>query len=359
VASTNVNGFYFAGTFTGTQDFGGKVLTSGAVTNGVTNSTLPDCFLACYAPKGQLLWVEQFHGTNAGSQNRVDDLSVDYNGTSVVVAWDDAGIPMLSRYVNFTFDAGQFLQTNIFPDLAPTMSAGTIKLDYYLPTSFLIFQDNHSISGGFFDGGNGITNIVTGLSWTDPLAWNGHSSAPPFPSMNKDLVLAGLAISSNIPPNSEPVFEEVHGSNMVVTTVSLGSAEQWVAGGDYYVYFADVNGNFSKRFFNGTTSWTTNYGSPVLALYEYQKPNRFISLVNGNIARLAPDPIVPPLIERGAATPGGFVLDIQAAPFAFCAVLSSTNLSSWNQISIQNLDVNGRGDSWMLQQTSRRPRFTG
>src|SRR6185369_12823577 len=91
---------YLAGSFDGTQNFGGTTLVGGWI-NGINFhppqwvAGYPTCYLAKYDTNGSLIWVTSFGA--AATRNQVDDLAMN-SDDSVVVGYDSANGIKITRY---------------------------------------------------------------------------------------------------------------------------------------------------------------------------------------------------------------------------------------------------------------------
>jgi hypothetical protein len=271
--------FFFAGSFDGTQDFGGITLVGGW-TNwpalGKWTPGWPTCYLAKYGAGGNLLWVVSF---GAQSQlNRVHDVAVNADG-SVLVGYDSSLLATLGQFSS----TGSNLWQSTLPGVMVRCAA--LKVGKFVGDtgSFIEFDDNTgSIRGGFCDAAGNLTWFA-GAVFISSLSTNGK----PVVGVSNDAYLAGLS-----PFTRQPLLQKSLAGGSIVWTQAIGSVEQWILteddGGNFFL--AGTNGLFSKYDHNGTLIWSNQYDSPVISMLADSPGNRFINFNDGSIARVAADP---------------------------------------------------------------------
>ncbi len=281
--------FYFAGSFDGTNDFGGVTLVGGWIDSmnypppGKWSPGSPTCFLAKYGNTGSLQWVVSFGAQ--GVENWVSDLAVNADGSATVGFSNHQSI-QLCQY--------SATGTNLWERTVGTGPA--VKISGLTGTNgcYLVYNGRVE-TGGFYDDAGNLTAFSSSgpVIWMDPLSWNGKPVAGPTNSA----YWAGLPWPSYL-----PTLQKSLAGGSVGWTQSLGTVEQWVLAGDHggNLFLAGTDGIFSKYDGDGTLLWSTNYGAPAVALLVDSQDNRFASFLDGSIARLAVDaPPQWPVISRG------------------------------------------------------------
>ncbi len=332
--------YYFAGSFAGTQDFGGITLVGGFIfgTN-APNTNFPTCYLAKYDSGAHLQWVVPFGIYSF--PNRVDDMALNSDGT-ITIAFDDGASLYTGPYLCLFGNGGtNLLQTNLVNSVVIT--AG-IKLTGIAGTKgcYLLYSGDQTIHGGFYNA-SGPQGIFTQLQ-TPPItewkSWLSSGFGRPVPGTNND---AYFAWASGVSPSSQSYLQDNQAGPVVLSSQSLGYVEQWVVAGDGQgrLYLADANQNFSEYLGNGTLVWSTNYGSWVMAMLLDSQGNRYISMVNGTIAKLQPDTVAAPVITN--APVGGtifagssFTFTVGAsgyAPLGYQWLYQSNSMASPSPIS--------------------------
>lgn len=310
IAQRDASGnYYFAGSFAGTQDFGGITLVGGFIfQNNPPDPHFPTCYLAKYNSGGSLIWVVPFG--HYSFVNRVDDMAVNADG-SVTIGYDYSGNPVLTQF--------SVLGTNLWQTtnlrLNSLLIGGALKVsgNTGVHGCFLLYETDKTLLGGFYDS-TGQLATFTQVSypfpgWTNSLSWN----AKPVPGTNNDVYLAMLDIT---PPNTfVPVLQDDQSGQVVLSSQPIAPVEQWAVAGDGAgkVYLAGADGSFSEYLGNGTLIWTTNYGPPVSAMMLDSQGNRYISRLDGSIARLQADVVAGPAITN--APQGGTIFS--GANFTF------------------------------------------
>ena len=272
--------FFFAGSFDGTQDFGGITLVGGWVnwpTAGKWTPGYPTCYLAKYGAGGNLLWVVSFG--RQGALNRFHDVAVSADGP-VLVGYDDS---LLTPKLCLFSSTGSNLWQRTWTD---TMGqCKTVKVGKFVGDtgSFIEFNNMGWFRGGFCDAAGNLT-WFGGFNFNSELSTNGK----PVVGVSSDAYYAGLS-PFYIP--YQPLFQKSLAGGGVVWTQAIGSVEQWILtednGGNFFL--AGTNGLFSKYDHNGTLIWSDQYDSPVISMLVDSPGNRFINFSDGSFARVAAD----------------------------------------------------------------------
>jgi hypothetical protein len=123
------------------------------------------------------------------------------------------------------------------------------------------------------------------------------------------------------------------------TTITNGTVEEWQLAGDASgsIYSAGVDGTFTKRDSSGTLDWSTNYGSPVIALQVGPAGQIVISLQNGTVAELA-SPTAPHL---SMAIVGATITLTWPADKTNLVIATSSDLTGWTPMT-NNSATNGQ-----------------
>src|SRR5439155_11978506 len=114
VALDSVGNIIVTGSFIGTVDFGGALMTS--VPNPVLGSTVPDWFVAKYSPAGSLLWVKGFGGSGSDVGNAV---AVDGSDNIFVVGALGSANVVFGSYT-FSSSSGAIVLAKLSPQGAVT-----------------------------------------------------------------------------------------------------------------------------------------------------------------------------------------------------------------------------------------------
>jgi len=280
--------FFFAGSFDGTQDFGGITLFGGWTNSpapGGWAPGFPTCYLAKYGAGGNLLWVVSFG--YQGVPNHVRDVAVNADG-SVLVGCDTYGVSILDLFSS----TGSKLWQSQLPLIMGQCVAFKVGKFVGDTGSFIEFDNNnHDIRGGFCDAAGNLTWFA-GLNWNTLLSTNGK----PVVGVSNDAYLAGLS-----PFTGQPLLQKTLAGGSIVWTQAIGSVEQWILTEDNggYFFLAGTNGLFSKYDHDGTLIWSGQYDSPVISMLVDSPGNRFINLSDGSIARVAADVAQAPTNSSG------------------------------------------------------------
>lgn len=283
----NAGNFYFAGSFDGTQDFGGITLLGGYTNSlGHWGGGWPSAYLAKYTSVGSLLWVVRF-GAN-GSRNEVDDLLLDAGG-ACYAAYRRSGLAALARFGDLGTNAWEQAVGSI-PGESVAITLGGLTATN---CAFVVYDYFIYARGGRVDqAGNG--------SWlgTYPMRWRSQASINGRPVVD-DLgrpVQVGTCFDPN---NNDPPCSEQHlrkygaGSSIVWSKVVIPEAH-WTLQRDVEanVYLAGTNGMLAKFDNDGALIWSNNFSRQAVSMVVDGAGNRFLSFADGGVARLANE--VPP-----------------------------------------------------------------
>jgi hypothetical protein len=309
--------FYFAGSFDGTQDFGGITLVGGWV-DSISNPPAwhpgwPSCFLAKYSNDASLQWVTSF-GAQAAS-NCVSDLVVNADGSLTV----GFASPINARLAMYSTDGAEHWECTVSGG-----QEGWPRISSLVGTNGYFYANDQSV--GSYDA----TGSLVWLAVPAPIKWDSILGANGKPVADGDngVFRAGLSISSQ---------ESLLGRcGNRVWAQSLGAVEQWLLAGDSRsnLFLAGTNGLLSKCDRYGTLIWSTNLGEPVVAMVLDSQDNRFISFSDGSVARLESEyPPQPASIIGGPESQTVFVGDTVVfsvsvsgtPPFWYCWLRDGTN----------------------------------
>lgn len=284
--------FYFAGSFDGTNDFGGITLVGGWMTpynHYQWSPGSPTCFLAKYGSTGSLQWVVSFG--QQGTINWVSDLVINPDGTAMV-GFGNYGESKLRQYTGTgtnRWESTVSATGGVWVPVKISAIAGTNG-------GYLLYS-GRVVAGGFYDTAGNLTSFWFSPGgpplWTSVLSANGKPVAGP----TNTAYVAGLDWRDYKPVLQKTLAESV------VWTQPLGTVEQWVLAGDSggNLFLAGTNGIFSKYDGDGNLIWSTNYGPPAVALLVDSQGNRFASFSDGSIARIAGD--APPQLPTISTAP--------------------------------------------------------
>jgi hypothetical protein len=326
------------GPFDGTNNFGGVTLVGGWIDTleypPRWKSGTPTCFLAKYTSTGSLLWVNGF-GTQ-GVINYACDIQMNADD-SIIVGYSAYGDPTLCRY-----SSGG---TNLW-----VCDVGQANQMFKTTVSF-------KITG--LSGTNGFLTTTMGVEYSGSYDASGNFSTVCLPNFASGPVSAGeetssLAMACNVPiagpandlymtsltqDRSTSVLQKWQAINIEESTVTNGTVEEWQLGADASgnVYSAGVDGTFTKREPSGTLDWSTNYGSPVVALQVGPAGQIVISLQNGSVAELA-SPTAPHL---SMTIVGSTITLTYPADKTNLVIATSSDLTGWTPMT-NNLSTNGQ-----------------
>ncbi len=335
--------YYFAGSFDGTQDFGGITLVGGWTNHTFTGQPpqweagFPTCFLAKYASNSVLNWVVSF-GIQADI-NRADDAIVNSDG-SVVFAFNSSGSPSLVRFSPAGTNLWQVLVNPHAFDpgilrLGGSAGAGGCVLRYAF--------GGGSVGGWFYDASGNLTPFIGAVGW-----WKNASSinGRPVLDTNNDAYASGLSL----PPATQSLLSEWQAGGTLEWSEPLGTVEQWVLASDARgnIYLAGADGGFAQYNANGTQIWSMTNPTPAIALLVDSSGNRFLTFADGSVARLGTDPPPQlPVILTGPLSQTAFVgddvnLSVAASgtpPLVYFWFLNGTNLPGATNATLALVNV--------------------
>lgn len=321
-AQRDVSGnYYFLGNYSGSQDFGGIILTA-------TGSQ--DCFFVKYDQNGNLQWAKSFGG--AGRASNAGDLAINPDG-SLMAAYVTS-VPFLGRYDSN--DGNVIWQTSV----VRTSGVQEFRVRPFSGTNGAYLQfcpGAGQVYGGFYDTNGAVVTITSaaafgnGLYWADNLAAN----AEPVVGTNDDIFVAYYGPGDF--GGTGYLTRSAHQTK--VWSEVIGFVEPYILANDSHgIYLGTVDGSFSKYGFDGALLWSTNYSSPVVSTLIDASGNRFISRNDGSIAKLQADSINSTLSLTVAASDGfgsqGFRFHLTGAPSTVCQISCSTNLVNWQNLGM-------------------------
>jgi hypothetical protein len=291
-----VGNYLFAGSFDGTQNFGGITLVGGW-TNwpnpGDWHAGYPYCFLAKYSSAGSLQWVASFGQQAVGSA--MSDLAVDPNGNTYV-GYLTGGAAQLAH---FTASGSNDWRVAVDSPPCPGCTAA-VTLGAVTATNCGLYRFAYSpgqlILGRTVGSDGTLGNYFVGPP-PGPLSWsttNGSNGKPLFDDAGHG-VIAGCGDSPCSTANGR--FLRKYNAGTVVWSAVAGSEEPWTLARDLQsnFYIGGAAGLVAKYNTSGTLIWSNNYGAKCLRMVVDNSGNRFVSFSDGSVARLASDPapIVP------------------------------------------------------------------
>jgi hypothetical protein len=274
--------YYFAGTFDGTNDFGGVTLAGGWIHGSPSHWSpgFPTCFLAKYSSNRVLQWAVSF-GVQGATVSRVGDFAFNADGSITVSWWAEGFAAYLSRY--------SASGTNLWNDSVSAYITDAMKVSGFSSAHNGVYvkYEYPFIVGGFYDALGNVTNFDSPLFFSS----RNLTSLNPKPVID-DQGIAYLAGKSGTAP-FPPILTAFLPNGSLAWTQSIGSVEQWILAGDSggNLYLAATNGLFSKYYKDGTLIWSTNYGASVITMLVDSQGNRFLQFIDNSIARLASDPL--------------------------------------------------------------------
>jgi len=312
----NTGNFYFAGTFNGTQDFGGITLT------GLGN------YCAKYTSDGTLDWAVSFNPPSGRNgyplRSDVWDLRAEPDG-GCYVAYDTQVYPT-TMYLKFArFDeSGQITwdvtgpQLFAFTSLDVTLGEPTSANFLYLMRSLF------SVFGG------------TVYPYNQYLSLSSMSTAQSARPVVDDLGQLLFVQSNPTHEQNQLAKFATNGTPLWVVPTATAEPEVVIARDPQAnVYLGSDAGKLSAYDSNGNFLWSTNYfGQIIRQMIVDGSGNRFISLNNGEIARLAG--LTPPAITSQPVPKTALVGDA----VSFNAGVSGSPLLSYTWL-LNGAPVNG------------------
>ena len=343
---------YFAGNFSQTQDFGGLSLTNTGA-NG-------NFFLAKYTGAGSLLWVadvgspfinpNQFGDFQTGALGnlQVDPSGIAYiafntginhghaqaeNNFTTVLRFDTNGVSTSAA----TLDGGAFSFAGASRIGAVTPTSGAL-IDY---SSVTVAPSNKGIAATWDASGTKFLSSPFGaVPWTYSLPFPPLTLAAfPVGNAQGDLyVMAGNAL----------VKQNSNGAEIFANFIG----NWWTLAPDFGggVHLVNNLGQIARYDSDGNPVWTLSFFSFPQAMVVDNKGNRFFSMSNGTVNRLAPDyflPIITNVLQSQTVFAGSNVVfsvgasgstplryywlfQNQPLPGQTNAVLTLTNVTSTN-----------------------------
>jgi hypothetical protein len=294
--------FYFAGSFDGTQDFGGITLVGGWINNVNCSPPCwvrgyPTCFLAKYSSGGSLQWAVSF-GQQAVSNHWTDVLLDSATGCYVGYLRGCCGGEG-TTLAHFSASGSVDWQNNS-PFISSVVTLGGLTASN---CCFFTFNQNGppGVGGGRID-----------LSGNRSGAWPGqYVTWRSLDSLNGKPVIDDLARALQVEFCNGPssctntqVLRKFALDGSVLWSVELGAEEKWTLARDAQanVYLGGTNGFFGKYNTDGTLIWSTNYNQKCFVMIVDAAGNRFLSFADGEVARLGTDP--PPQLGISSGPQG-------------------------------------------------------
>ncbi|MDB6122349.1 MAG: exported protein of unknown function [Pedosphaera sp.] len=275
--------FYFAGLYSGTQDFGGASLTNG--------TGVGPCFLAKYTSTGTLVWVRGFGppGFYYGGIINVGALEVESSGIAYV-GYSYAISTFGSRSIVTRYDAaGINTWQQELPDPGASSTQATVRLGAVSQTN------GYAIVYGYISG----LGAKSGLSRFDStsatdISLYGFPYYPP-PPLGARPIGNSLGEVYNI-QNSQLIKRDGSGASLWTQGVS----SLWTAASDFLggVYSATDDGQLSRHDSYGNLIWTMSLPASLASMAVDAVGNRFITMSDGVVARLGSEIISTPTITN-------------------------------------------------------------
>jgi hypothetical protein len=284
--------FYFAGSFDGTQNFGGITLVGGCTNcaGGEWSPGWPSGFLAKYSGAGVLQWVFRF-GPN-GLVNEISSLALD-SANNIYVGYGSSGKGTVA-----TFNSSGSQLTNPTLDSFNGVSfALKIGATTSSNCSFFLFR----YSGEAFAGR---VNLSGDVSWagTYPLRWRSYQSSNAVPAIDDlaQLFEVGMCFNPLDPPScTTQNLRKYSPSGAEVFSRDVMSEAHWTLARDAQsnVYVAGTNSMLAKYDSAGSSVWSNNFSRQIISMLVDDSGNRFVSFADGGVARIESEPTpVPPVI---------------------------------------------------------------
>jgi len=362
--------FYFAGSFDGTQNFGGITLIGGWTNppgRPTWNSGFPTCYLAKYGGNGNLLWVVSF-GEQA-VKNMLSDLVLDQAGGCYAAYWTATGDAIVSH---FNSSGANSQNTTISSGLA----------FYYLGVSLggvtssnCCFLANRTeptptiIVGGRVDNNGNMTALGQfPLRWTVPESTN----SKPVTDGLGEVFEVGLCFSPLPDPScTNQLLRKCGSGGSELWRENVSPDAQWTLTTDPQsnVYLAGNNGMLAMFGSDGTLIWSNNFTQPTIGMVVDRSTNRFVSFVNGTVGRLESDLAPPPSshlmlsADRQGLSSSGFRFTLIGDPQLTWQILGSSNVTSWHALGsvtnssgdVQFTDPTATGVPMRFYKTRRLP----
>jgi len=333
--------YYFAGSFDGTQDFGGITLVGG-YTNWNGYHWLggsPTVFLAKYAANGNLQWVVSF-GTQ-GMSHTLTDLALDPSGGCYV------GYELSGAAGSVTHASETGLVDWTWAQPANSGYGYALRLGGATSTNCAVLALNQMpiIRPMFLDRAGNSTDLgATYLAWKNSL---GKNMVPVRDDLG-NLFNVGWGLTTD----GQYLVKCAAGAT--VWTREVVADAEWTVGRDPagHVYLAGTSGMLAQYSNSGDQVWSNNFASPCVAMVVDASGNRFVSLNDGTVGRLRDDGVSQPGFSAAmGSNTEGLRLSLVSKPEQIWQVQVSTNLTSWVTLGIV---TNTAGGLQFCDPTSKR-----
>ena len=324
--------YWFAGSFDGTQDFGGITLVGGWTNWGAPPQWTPGwptCFLAKYNSGGTLQWVTPF-GTQSYN-NSVDDLLLDAGGTCYV-AFRQSATATMARFA----DGGSRLWEKVgnVTENPFGLSQGIILGGLTASNCTYV---NFAGDGLVFVGRLDQSGNRTGMSASPLLLLHSPASIVGHPvgdDLARPVVVSGCLVSC---PEGNKVMRKYDLVSGAVWERIVPLDVQWTLARDAQanIYVSGPNGTLAKYDTEGFLVWSNNWASPTVSMVVNQSGVCLLSFADGSVARLVESSPLQILQPRWQG--GSFAFAVSAYVGASLTVRSSTNLTHWTELLTTNL----------------------
>ena len=297
--------YYFAGTFDGSQNFGGITIVGGWTNhNGQYAPGYPTCFLAKYSSNGVLQWVSGF-GFQA-VQNAVTDLELDPAGGA--------------------YTAVNAVQGLDFAHIFHHSDAGLRDWLYTYPNTFYVISTK---LGGLTDSNCAVLHVRSGdntsyLSRIDrtgsPTAIGQYSvythstlyiNAEPVTDVAGNVLQVGECFNPGTGPcGTQWLRTCAPGTDLA--HMAIHPSSEWLLTRDTpgNVYAGGITGQLEKYQGDGTFVWSNNFSQVCVGMVCDASGNRYLNFANGAIGALQADATPqPPTIAQDPLSQTVFATD--------------------------------------------------
>ncbi|HEY5910404.1 MAG TPA: chitobiase/beta-hexosaminidase C-terminal domain-containing protein [Verrucomicrobiae bacterium] len=327
----SIGNFYFAGTFDGTQNFGGITLVGGWInfpSSGMWTPGYPTCFLAKYGSNANLQWVVSFG--SQGAVNTVTDLALDPAG-GFYIAFNFA----LNGAVAHLSDTGA--SDANWTHEWPGPGVWIAKLGGATASncvSMVVGDNMWATAPVLLDRALNRANLGSIPPLIYPTSsWS--SNAAVTTDRLGNVFQAGVSQGGSIPAGV-PILRKMAVAADAWRVPIIPDA-QWTLASDSasHVYLAGENGLLAQYDTDGVLTWSNYFGQPCMALTIDASGNRFASFADGTVARLGGDsaPQTPAIITAPQSATvfvgDSLLLSVLASgtpPLRYQWQLQSTNL---------------------------------
>ncbi len=320
------NNFYFAGSFDGTQNFGGITLVGGWVgwpLPGHWTPGFPTCYLAKYAGSGELQWVSSW-GQQSAVNSVFDMLLAGSNGVFV----GSSAAQQDQEIVRFD-SSGEFLWNTTLPasgldTMGLTLGGQTSSNCCTLGFRLL----DHFESGCRIDmNGSVVPDRLNSLEFI----WNADACTNGTPMIDDqaNAFEVGVDLTLNL-----QVLKKIGVDGSELLKTELPAAFQWALGRDLggNLYLAGTNGAVGMFTTGGSLIWSNNFGAVCIRLTIDSSGNRFLSFADGTVGRLEGEAQETLSLLPIGLHSDGFHLAVASNPGTICRILVSTNLANWDYV---------------------------